>query len=192
MKHYPVILVLALPLLLGACSTSLVASAIGYHNGLELGTGKTYAVIAKEGQENDLEFRHYAQIVNQQLSSHGLRQSDSLPQADYRVLLDYGVDDGKEHTEIRSMRVGGYGDKDEDKSYYIPYTSSYMTYGHSFALEMQRNDAGRQAVYQGEVSKTSRNDDFTVDASCLILALFRNFPGTNGERITVLQPREQC
>lgn len=191
-------------LLLSACTPTLGARVVGYHDGLELRPGKSFAVVAQDGQENDLEFRHYAEIVNRHLHAQGLVQAVSLNRADYRVQFRYGIDGGRQ--QVVSYPARGYGGMSTfygsggytgiGMGYTMPYhgsrVESYTTYTRLFELQILRNKGVRDTVYQGRVVSTGENASFSSVAPCMIAALFQNFPGPNGQEMIVRLPLASC
>lgn len=193
----------ALFLLVAAgCTPTLNARAVSYHEGPEL-VGKRFAVVALDGQENDLEFRHYAEIVNRHLHAKGMTQAPSLDNADYRVQFRYGVDGGRQQIVSYPARgygsVGGFyggGFRGVGMGYSMPVygnrVESYTNYTREFTLELLRNDRSRTAVYQGRVTSIGGGSSFSAIASCMIAALFENFPGPSGQEVHVSLPLAAC
>lgn len=189
---------------LSGCTPTLNARAISYHDGLELGAGKQFAVVAEAGQENNLEFKHYAELVNHHLHAAGLTQAPTLAEADYRVQFRYRVDEGRQQVVSYPARnyggLGGYYGSSGYRGIGIGYSmpiygnrvESYTSYTREFALELLRNDRSRATVYQGKVTSMGEGPNFASVAPCMIAALFRNFPGPDGQEVAVSLPVESC
>lgn len=195
-------------LLLAACSSTptLRAQTISYHDGLQLGAGKQFAVVAEDGQMNDLEFKHYAERVNTHLHRFGLKQAPSLAEADYRVHFSYSVDDGKQN--IVSYPARGYGGVSSvygsrgysgvGLGYSMPIygygnrTESYTVYTRRFELRIVEANKARNSVYQGRVTSSGQGASFAAVAPCMIAALFENFPGVDGREVSIRLPMDSC
>lgn len=187
-----------------ACTPTLNARAVSYHNGLELGQGKQFAIVADGDQQNNLEFTHYAEMVNRQLHRHGLTQAPSLDTAYYRVQFRYDVDEGKQQIVSYPSRsyggLGGYygsgGYSGVGIGYSMPIygnrVESYTSYTRVFEMEILRNDRSRAKVYQGRVTSRGENDSISAIAPCMIAALFENFPGVDGQEVSISLPYAAC
>lgn len=193
---------LSLLAVLPACTPTVSAQALRFNKGIELGTGKDFAIVAEGNQANNLEFNHYAELVNRGLQSHGLQQAGSLESADYRVTFGYGSDKGTHivNTYPDYGMYGGFGSYGSHIGLggtFYPrrsYASSYQQYySHRFELRItDANARGMPTVFQGRVSAEDGNATINSIMPCLVAALFSNFPGADGVEQTVTLPRASC
>lgn len=190
-------------LFVSACVVTQEAKVLRYNNGVE--QGKRFAIVAEGAQQGDLEFNHYAELVNAQLQTHGIPQSNSLDGADYRVTFSYKTDAGKQVIESYpdygmygsiGNNGGGYG---VGGTLYDPYynsrraTSSYTVYTHSLELRVVAvNQRGVPTVWQGKVSAEDSNNSINAIMPCLVQALFVGFPASSGKEQTVSVPAATC
>lgn len=191
---------------LGGCTPTIRAETLRFHQGLELGTGKSFAIVAEGTQHNNLEFKHYAELVNAQLQQHGLRQAASLQAADYRVYFSYGSDGGRQY--IASYPdyglhggIGTYGDNigiGVGSTFYDPYryrsyADSYVVYNYRLDMRMEEMHSGnKNEVFQGHVSASGDDQGLNRSMPCLVRAMFDNFPGPHGVEQNITLPLASC
>lgn len=187
--------------LVSACTPTVSAQALRFNKGIELGTGKDFAIMAEGSQGGDLEFNHYAELVNRQLQTRGLSQAPSLESADYRVMFSYGSGEGTRVINNYSTYgmyggLGSYGSGiGVGGAYYPPHhrSESYQTFDHRFELRIvDANSRAMPTVFQGRVTTEDSNPNITRIMPCMVLALFSNFPGPDGVEQTVTLPAESC
>lgn len=191
--------------LLGACTPTLSAKALRFNQGLELNTGKTFAIVAEGEQNNNLEFNHYAELLNRQLQIHGLQQASSLVAADYRVYFSYGSDGGRQFVQSYpdvGLR-GGFSSYGSGVGIgiggplYDPYrhnrVESYVVYTHRFEMRIENaHSRGRNNVFQGRVVGSGGSQGIAANMPCLIAAMFQDFPGRSGVEQDISLPLTAC
>lgn len=191
-------------LLLGltGCASFFEAQALHFNKGVQLHSGKTFAIVAEGAQQNNLEFNHYAELVNAQLQMNGLRQASSLGSADYRVTFAYGSNGGSQIVESYPdySLYGGYGSYGSmigaGGTFYPPphsQVTSYALYTHR--LELWMRDAAQSnmpTVFQGRVIVSRSDPSITSAMPCMVKAMFVEFPGPDGVERDVNLPVESC
>lgn len=191
-------------LLLGltGCASFFEAQALHFNKGVQLHSGKTFAIVAEGTQQNNLEFNHYAELVNTQLQMSGLRQAESLGSADYRVTFAYGTDGGRQIVESSPDYglYGGYGSYGSmigvGGTFYPPphsQVTSYALYAHRFELWMRdANKPYMPTVFQGRVTSVESDPSVARVMPCMVMAMFAEFPGPDGVERNVRLPVEAC
>lgn len=162
--------------------------------------------------QGGLEFQSYAQLVAQRLESFGYRQATDPRSANLVVSLDYWVDNGRERVTTTPGfgagwgpwgRFGGWGGwgwgGGWGPGFYDPFwgpgfgggwgpdVRSYTIYDSQLRMEIARTGDG-QRVFEGTARATSRNDDLPWLVPNLVQAMFTDFPGNNGQTVTVKVP----
>ena len=179
--------------------------------------GETFVIEAADPSKGGgLEFSQYADIVRQHMLAQGYSEAASPESASMVVLLDYGVDGGRERiVSYPDPWAGGYGFG------YRPYYSRFGYYGHRghpfyygwhdpwafggygydidsytvytsyLDLDIRRTADG-QSLFEGLAQAHSRSNSLPVLVPNLVEAMFTGFPGNSGEtvRITVAPERD--
>ncbi|MCH2547333.1 MAG: DUF4136 domain-containing protein [Alphaproteobacteria bacterium] len=186
------------------CTPTIHADAIRFHDGLEVSANKSFAIVAEGKQHNNLEFNHFAQMVNAKLQQNGLRQSSSLEAADYRVYFSYGSDGGKHY--VRSAPdygfhggIGTYGSGvglGVGGTFYDPYyrrnrVDSFIVYTYYLTLRIEA-EPSKQQVFNGEITASGDTTSLVGVMPCMVEAMFKEFPGPNGVQQRISLPREGC
>lgn len=207
---------LTLPLLLAAglsgCFLQRVnANVTSFHQLPADLQSHSFAVVPYEQQQDSLMFAHYADEIAAQLKQRGLQQAP-MDQADWVVLLQYHVDDGRERVysypvwghagygTARVTYVDGEGNR-RSAITYVPITAQIGQETRSeteYTRRLQLEILDRPAWQEGKVQKlletvlTSRGNvgDLPTMMPTLIDALFQQFPGPNGQPTKVsVKPR---
>lgn len=192
--------------LLGGCTPTIRANTLRFNQGLELGAGKTFAIVAEGTQRNNLEFNHYAELMNAGLQRNGLQQANSLESADYRVYFSYGSDGGRQYVASYPDYglhggFGTYGDNigmGVGSTFYEPYRyhnnlSSYIVYSYRLDMRIENmRSPNRNEVFQGHVTGSGDSGGLNNAMPCLVTAMFQNFPGLNGVEQTISIPLASC
>lgn len=202
------LVVLSLLGLLSACATPFQSEVARFHAIQSIAPGSTFAVEAADPEKREsLEFRTYANRLSATLEAKGLRAAPSGASADYLVMMDYGVDQGRERIESRPGYGGGpwgygagygyypwrytgyYGWYDPfwstwgPGSFGYPEVYSYTEYG-SF-LDVQIKARGGPVVYESRANAETRTRDLTKLVPLLVQATFADFPGQSGQTVRV-------
>lgn len=192
-------------LALSACATPFKADVARFQQ-MPPPQGQTFTIRAADPRnEGGIEFGQYASLVGQRLAAQGYQPASNPKAASLVVLLDYGVDNGREKIVTRpgfgfggpywgrwgwrSSFAWGWHDPFWDPWGY-PDVSSY-TYYTSF-LDMTINRAGDgQRLFEGKARARSTQDSLPALVPNLVEAMFTNFPGRSGEevRITIPPPK---
>jgi hypothetical protein len=91
-----------LSILLLGCVASIHSNVTAFHEIDGDVTGYKYAFLPIEGQESNLEYRTYCNLIEKEMQKYGAIRS-SLDDADYLVTLVYGIDDGREQVVSRPI-----------------------------------------------------------------------------------------
>ena len=196
--------------LLCACTGSRIHSQVtGFHELPPSLDQRSFAVVPFPEQQGSLSHQSYARQLQAQLQAHGMRPS-TLEQADVVALLSYSIDDGRErlHSYPVYGTTGVYTSTrvvthtDGSRSTYVTNvpvtgaigtaTSSQTEYTRRLKLELLDRAAWQRGELQqkAEFTLTSRgeNGDLNRVMPTLIQALFKGFPGTNGQTVEVRLP----
>jgi len=104
-------LLLTLLLLLGACSTPFRSDVARFHTLQPVPAGATISIEAADpNKRGSLEFQTYAARVSEALASRGFRAAAPGTPADFTLLMDYGIDQGRERIATR-FRVDSPADE---------------------------------------------------------------------------------
>jgi hypothetical protein len=202
------IAVVALPLALltvGGCATPFRADVARFQS-MPAPQGQTFYVEAADPRNRGgLEFSQYAGLVSQRLAAQGYQPAASRSGANLIVMLDYGVDSGKEKIVTRpgygGMGFGRFGRPWgyrssfyygwHDPFWYDPWSypeiDSYTYY--TSHLDMTINRAGDgQRLFEGKARARSRTDSLPQIVPNLVEAMFTNFPGRSGEEVKITIP----
>ena len=197
-------------LAMAGCATPFRADVARFQ-ALPAPQGQTFIVQPVDpSNQGSLEFQSYAQLVSQRLAQQGFRPAADARSANLVVMLDYGVDNGRER--IRSTPGfggfgGGYGPwgyggfgrfgYGRHPFYYGwndpwlggGYTdvSSYTVYTSFLDMRINRAADG-QSLFEGSAKARSRDDNLTYLVPNLVEAMFTGFPGNSGEEIRITIP----
>ncbi|SNS46372.1 protein of unknown function [Sphingomonas laterariae] len=194
-------------LALSGCATPFRADVARFQ-AMPAPQGQTFTIKAADPRnEGGLEFAQYASLVEQRLVAQGYVRAADATSATLTVMLDYGVDNGREKVVTRPGYGGyGYGGWGSpygrwgyrsafyygwaDPFWGYPDVESY-TYYTSY-LDMTINGASGQRVFEGKAKARSTTDSLPALVPNLVEAMFTNFPGRSGEevRITIPPPKK--
>lgn len=115
--------IISLALLFSACSNQPIVKVSSITNSNQVLSGKNYVLLSdmSETSENDLYFQEFSRYFHYILTNNGFKKVDEPSQADFRIMLSYGVSDGRtgiySHSWPIYETIGGY-------SYTITETST--------------------------------------------------------------------
>lgn len=203
-------------LVIAACTTPFRADVARFQQ-MPAPQGQSYYIQSADDEKSDgLEFATYANLVAAELSANGYTPASSAQDATLHVMMEYGVDNGRERLVTSPVFHGGYWghrslfyspyygrlrwlspyyhgwyDPFHDRGFSYPEVHSYTLYTSHLDLKIMRS-ADDEPVFEGRARARSRNDTLTQLVPNLIQAMFTGFPGNSGEevRITVLPPEE--
>lgn len=200
-------------ILLSGCASLVKSNVTSFHEIEGDVTGAKYAFAPLQGQENNLEYRTYCNLVEKEIQKHGAIKT-SLDDADYLVTFVYGIDDGREkvvsspkfgQTGVSSSHTTGTATAYGNTAYgsaTTTYTPSYGVVGTStssrtvYTRVLRLNVYPKAAVdkgdytpiYQSEVKSQGRSGQISRVMPSLIYALFKEFPGESGKSRKVISP----
>ena len=162
-------------------------------------SGQSFAITALDKeQEQSLEFKQYADLVNAKLSALGLKQSSGGPsKADYVVTLKYSVEgpspDVRSRTSSVSIGYGfggphwrGFGAYDP---FYENYASTQQVYVRRIELNIYKASSygspSPERVFEGRALSEGLNGQVVPVMPYILDALFKDFPGASGSTKTV-------
>lgn len=193
-------------LVLSACATPFRADVARFQ-AMPAPQGQSFTITATNPRnEGGLEFAQYARLVEQRLVAQGYTRAADPASATLTVMLDYGVDNGKEKVVTRpGFGYGGWGYPYGrwgwggyrsayfygwgDPFWGAPDVESY-TYYTSY-LDMTINGANGQRVFEGKAKARSTTDSLPVLVPNLVEAMFTNFPGHSGEEVRITVPTDK-
>jgi Domain of unknown function (DUF4136) len=123
-----------------ACAPAAFKAKVNRFQALPPAQGQSFAIAAADPKlQGSLEFNHYAALVKERLAALGYQSAASSEAANLVVLLDYGVDEGKERTRV----VPGFGDRWYGGYYgdgfgYGGYGGGYGGYGYGHGYRGHR------------------------------------------------------
>ena len=211
MKTMVRMLTVALSLiLLSGCAGFVKSQVSVFHQLGETPVPKTYVFVPLEGQENSLEYKTYIQLVRQQLSKFQYSEAASNETPDVVIALSYGIDSGKER--LASIPIFGktgvsssttYGTLNTYGNYgtYSGTTTYTPTYGVVGSSTVSRTEYNRglwlyivdaksvgtknlNVLYEASVKSSGSSAQLPRVMPAMIEALFKKFPGKNGDTRT--------
>lgn len=195
-------------LALGACATPFKADVSRFQE-LPAPQGQTFAIRAADPTNSGgIEFGQYASLIATELQEIGYVPA-SGSNADMTVTLDYGVDQGRERTVVRSdpfydpyWGFGGYrpyvvrtrrGAR-YVMGYYDPFlysgfnrgydVDSFTVYTANLDMKIDRNNDGKR-LFEGKAEAKSRSNKLPYLVPNLVEAMFTGFPGNSGETVRI-------
>jgi hypothetical protein len=203
---------------LSACVTGL-PTQVSRFQAMPAPAGQSFVIRAEDHDKNGgLEFSQYAALVRQNLTAIGYREASSERDATFIVMLDYGVDQGRERVVASPDPFGdpwgyrGFGYRPYYGHYYggfgryrSPFfwgwhdpfwggydIESYTLYTSFLDMDIRRVGDG-QSLFEGHAQARSRSNELPRLVPNLVEAMFTGFPGNSGEtvRITVMPERDQ-
>jgi Domain of unknown function (DUF4136) len=195
-------------LALGACATPFKADVSRFQE-LPAPQGQTFTIrAANASDQGGIEFGQYASLITTELQEIGYVPA-SGGTADMTVTLDYGVDQGRERTVVRSdpfydpyWGFGGYrpyvvrtrrGAR-YVMGYYDPFlysgfnrgydVDSFTVYTANLDMKIDRNNDGKR-LFEGKAEAKSRSNKLAYLVPNLVEAMFTGFPGNSGETVRI-------
>lgn len=205
--------ILAAPLALLAlagCAATPFRADVSRFQEMPPAQGQSFIVKASNPKnDGGIEFGQYAAILSAEMVKQGYVQA-SGENADLTVLLDYGVDKGKERV-VRDRFYDpywGYGYSSFHRpyyhhrsaryafGYYDPFlyggyghrgglgVDSYTVYTGDLDVVIKRNSDGKN-LFEGKAEAKSRSNKLPYLVPNLTEAMFTGFPGNNGEMVRI-------
>ena len=179
--------------------------------------GEPFFILPNDQQANSAEFRSYSSSISNRLARNGWYRVNSINEAKYVVLVDYGVAGSREITgsvPIYGQTGGGttshsgtfntYGSGYGSSTYgnYSGTSYSMPTYGVVGSSSYSRTEYERyfqmkvidtfddSAVYETKVASAGSSSTFGMVAECIFDLALEKFPyGGNSRGVVML---EQC
>ncbi|MBL8631442.1 MAG: DUF4136 domain-containing protein [Rhodospirillaceae bacterium] len=168
-------------------------------------SGQTFAITAlNRDQEQSLEYRQYADLVNAKLTALGLKQfTGGTGKADYVVTLNYDVDGPSPDVRSRASNVSvgfgygtGYWGRRNAWAFggaYEPwpdnYTNTEQIYLRRVELTMYKGSTyatdKAERVFEGRALSEGLNGQLSPVMPYILDAIFQDFPGASGSTRTV-------
>jgi Domain of unknown function (DUF4136) len=202
--------IVALVVVVSAC-TQIRTQVTRFHHMPPVGSGQTFAVVPINDQASSLEWEHYADLVARQLESKGYtRVPSSQLNAKYDVLFSYTIDNGRTITTEApvvsqipgSTTVFSYGSNSgiayTQPTYSVdwePATATVFTRG--LFLQIFDNQASLASqghsppLFQADARSPGASGTLAPVMPAMIAAVFKDFPGKNGETISVSAPLQR-
>jgi hypothetical protein len=200
------ILILGVIALCAGCVIPVSSTVTAFHTFPANTAGKTFAFVPLEGQDGNLEYLKYQNDVRSHLVADHWVESDR-GSAEVLVSFAYSIDQGRIQTV--NMPVFGQtgisgantvGSVDASGNYqatttftptygetgYVPVSSVRYT---RFLRLSIADRASSRAVYQADVVSVGNSGTIALIVPVMLNALFRDFPGKNGETRKVIGVR---
>jgi len=176
-------------LLLSGCATPFSASVTAFHQWPADATGQSYRLSNPTGDQRDLEYAAYADMLRAAIAVTGLTESLDGSPARFKVSFQYRSE--TTHV-IRREPVdpfyGGWGRPWGWSGYYAPAWVAVPQDAWRNVLTLSIQDAAQDDVEVYRASAISLTSDSHLLAQAmpyLLRALFDDFPGNNGQVRTV-------
>jgi len=188
-------------LLVAGCTSMFRGDVVTFHEG-PLPAGETIRVVASDpAKQASLEFRNYANLINEQLRRIGYEPTTSndaelIAEVDYRVEAEsqsVTVDRSRPYVRYHF----GYG-RYYDPFYYGFYNdwgpdvyTTRPSYLRTLELNIAHNDEERERIFEGRVQSTGLQNLLPEVMPYLVTAMFENYPGENGVTKVVTIERDE-
>jgi Domain of unknown function (DUF4136) len=162
-------------------------------------SGQTFAIVALDKeQEQSLEHKQYADMLNAKLTAMGLKQATGGPsKADFAVTLKYSVEGPSPDVRSRNTSVSiGYGFGGPRWGWAGAYDPMYDSYANTQQVYVRRVElnmykggsfggASPERVFEGRALSEGLNGQIVPVMPYILDALFKDFPGASGSTKTV-------
>lgn len=162
-------------------------------------SGQTFAITALDKeQEQSLEYKQYADMINSKLSAMGLKQATDGPaKADFVVTLKYDVEGPSPDVRSRNSSVSiGYGFGGPRWGVGAAYDPFYENYANTQQVYVRRVELNMykgstygtpkpERVFEGRALSEGLNGQIFPVMPYILEALFREFPGASGATRTI-------
>ncbi|HEY4366458.1 MAG TPA: DUF4136 domain-containing protein [Steroidobacteraceae bacterium] len=200
-------LILTCAWLCAACTATPMRSDVAIFHQLrtEL-TGKTFALITLEAQDDSAEYETYREIVKEHLLAAGMRLAQRPVDSDYLVAFDYFAGSPLEPTlhvpALGQTGVSGslkpgvlqpYGATSSVQP--VPASNSPSEQGFTMLMyetKIAVRGGDSKPVYEGRVSSRGNPGSLSGTLPLMIGALFEEYPGHSGDMRAALMNCEAC
>jgi hypothetical protein len=196
------LLLVSLGLLLSGCANSLRSDVVTFHEG-PLPNGETIRVVPLDPEKApSLEFRSYAEIVNEELRKIGYTPvTEEDGRAQLLAEVDYSVEPGQPAVDVnnpnRFVRYHFSAGRFYDPFYFGIYDTlgpdlyTTPTFLRNLELNIVRNDETMERIFEGRVQSSGYDNQLPEIMPYLVTAMFKNFPGESGVTKVVTIERDQ-
>ena len=177
---------------LAGCASSLTSDVVTFHES-PMPAGETIRVVAADPEKvPTLEFRSYANLVNEELRKIGYTPvTDENADAEFLAEVDYSVDSGQPLVNVdndpnRYVRYHFSAGRFYDPFYFgvydnwAPEVYTTPTFIRHLQLNIVTNDEDKTHVFEGRVQSSGFDDQLPEVMPYLLTAMFQNFPGESG------------
>ena len=203
-------------LILSGCAASPFRAEVSRFQQLPPAQGQSFAIAAEDPtNRGGIEFGQYASLVSAEMAKLGYVPAASGKNADLTVLLDYGVDKGKERV-VRDpfydpyWGYGGFGYSGLGYGYgprygyrsrfmygfYDPFLFGGPGFGRGYGVDSYtvytggidlkiKRNSDGQSLFEGKAEAKSRSNKLPYLVPNLVEAMFTGFPGNNGETVRI-------
>ncbi|MFC4276959.1 DUF4136 domain-containing protein [Achromobacter aloeverae] len=189
-------------LALAGCATTNTVSArvTSFQHWPDNATGQTYRFVAADaGQENNLEYQSYQDMVRAGIGATGLVEAAKGAPARFNVSFTYGV----AQTQVMVRRpydpyfYGGYPGFYGPRGYWGGFGGYWgpdwvdvptVAYRNSLGISIRDASNGGAEVYRASAYSVSGSDRLLQVMPYLVRAVFDQFPGNNGSERRVEYP----
>ncbi len=186
------LLIAGLVLLLGACAAKVETSVTRFHDGFNF-AGQGFHVVPKDPAKQGPEFQQYAGLITDAMAGYGFKPV-SPDKADLKVVVDYGVSEGRVKIETTpgyvypaySYHLGfyhpfyyGYYDPFYYDGFLGPEIRSKTVYTRKLSLRIENTKTGK-TVFEGRAVSEGPTGEISLIMPYLVESMFRNFPGESG------------
>lgn len=175
--------------------------------------GANVVFLPLDEQKTSVAYQTYADRIATERAKHGMKTINNIAQADYAVVMAYGVGGGREvsgsiplygqtggGTTFHSGSISTFGTGGSAFGTYEGTSWSSPTYGMVGTMPYSRTEYDRYftlrmidlkrstkenivPVYEGTVVSTGRASSFDQVAGCMLLALFEDFRQSGSDRV---------
>lgn len=199
MKHYLIVCVAAMSLLLSGCASVIRSDVTAFNEWPANLTDKSFAFTHTAEQDNNLEYRNYESLVSQELHRLGFTHSANNAPAELAVTLAYGVTSREVHV-IEPVAIDPgfynppfYGPGWGYRGFYGPYNDPFW-YGTPMVAQRELNyqvftrhlnvgiarTSDAKKLYDVTVVSEGRIRALPMVMPYLIRSAFSDFPGQSG------------
>jgi hypothetical protein len=177
--------------------------------------GATVFFVPLDEQKTSVAYQFYVDRVAVELAKHGMTKTDRIAEADYAVVMAYGVGGRRQVTgavpvygqtgggsTFHSGSMSAFGTGGRASGTYSGTSHSAPTYGIVGTMPFERTEHDRYfairmidiklstaenpvPVYEGTVVSTGNRSSFDQVGGCMLSALFKDFRRSGSDRVHV-------
>jgi hypothetical protein len=192
-----VLLLAAAGMLMAGCAAPTIRSEVtAFHEWPMPLQEKAYVFDPGKEQENNLEYRSYANLIREELKRLGFVEAPGEKSAQLKVALSYGID-ARDVRVSEPVVISPYGYGPPWRGYYAPYyspfydpfwygppiverrVSSYQVFTRQLRVVLSRVTDGKK-LHEVRVISEGSNGSLPTVMPYLVRAAFADFPGKSG------------